>query len=115
VVVNTASGTSAVFNDSVAMLRKSGRLVLPVRDRRPQDGVDLGAVSRKCLTVVGMRGHSFAAVETAIGILQDHLELVRPLATMTVPYDRVADAILSTGGDGPVSDVIHATVTVAQP
>jgi threonine dehydrogenase-like Zn-dependent dehydrogenase len=115
VVVNAASGTSAVFNDSVAMLRKSGRLVQPVRDRRPQDGVDLGAVSRKCLTVVGMRGHSFAAVETAIGILQDHLELVRPLATMTVPYDRVADAILSTGGDGPVSDVIHATVTVAQP
>ncbi|MET7991772.1 alcohol dehydrogenase catalytic domain-containing protein [Amycolatopsis sp. NPDC005232] len=114
-VVNTASGTAAVFNDAIAMLRKSGRLVMPVRERKPQDGVDLGALSRKCLTVVGMRGHSFDAVESALGILQDNLELVRPLATMTVPYDRVADAILSTGGHGPVADVIHATVTVARP
>ncbi|MFI5613596.1 zinc-binding dehydrogenase [Amycolatopsis sp. NPDC051903] len=113
IVVNTAAGTAAVFNDAVAMLRKSGRLVLPVRERKPQDGVDLGVLSRKCVTAVGMRGHSFDAVESALGILQDELALVRPLATMTVPYDRVADAILSTGGAGPVADVIHATVTVA--
>ncbi|TDP94801.1 zinc-dependent alcohol dehydrogenase [Labedaea rhizosphaerae] len=113
VVVNTASGKSAVFNDAVAMLRKSGRLVLPVREKLRQDGVDLGAVGRKCLIVIGMRGHSFAAVESAIAILQDNLELVRPLATMTVPLERVADAILSTGGTGPIPDVIHATVAVA--
>ena len=112
VVINTASGKSAVFNDAVAMLRKSGRLVLPVREKPRQDGVDLGAVGRKCLTVIGMRGHSFAAVEAAIAILQDNLELVRPLATMTVPLDRVADAIRSTGGTGSVPDVIHATVTI---
>jgi len=112
VVVNTAAGTAAVFNDCVAMARKGGRIVMPVRNRQPQDGVDLGALSRKCLTVCGVRGHSFGAVETAIEILSDQLELVRPLASLTVPLDQVADAILSTGGNGSARDVIHSTVTV---
>ncbi|MEW2544493.1 zinc-binding dehydrogenase [Streptomyces sp. NPDC047002] len=112
VVINTAAGTSAVFNDCAAMARKGGRVVLPVRDRRPQDGIDLGALSRKCLTVAGVRGHSFDAVEKAIDIMSDQLELLRSLSSLTVPLEQVADAILSTGGSGSVPDVIHATVTV---
>lgn len=108
-VVDTATGASAEFGAAVRAVRKGGRIVLPVRRRTALDGVPMNVVSQKALTVHGVRGHSFEAIETALQLIQDRAADLSAMSTMTVGLDRVGEAILATGGTGAVR-AIHATV-----
>jgi len=109
VVVDTATGASPEFALAVRAVRKGGRVVLPVRRAVPMDGAPLNLVSQKALTIVGVRGHGFQAVETALALIAERQDALRPLSTMTAGLDSVAEAILATGGTGGVR-AVHVTV-----
>ncbi|MHA4815558.1 zinc-dependent alcohol dehydrogenase [Streptomyces aculeolatus] len=109
VVIDTAAGTAAVVNQAIAMARKRGTLVSAVSAGVPLDGVDFGLLSRKYLTVRGVRGHSYEAVEHALALMASGRYPLEEMASLTVGLDQVHDAILATAG-ATGHDVIHATV-----
>lgn len=109
VVIDVAAGTAAVVNQAIAMARKRGTLVSAVSAGVPLDGLDFGLLSRKYLTVRGVRGHSFEAVEHALALMASGRYPVEAMSSLTVGLDGVHTAIRATAGayDRPV---IHATV-----
>ncbi|MFI6350298.1 zinc-binding dehydrogenase [Streptomyces sp. NPDC050560] len=109
IVIDTAAGTAAVVNQAIAMARKRGTLVSAVTAPAPLDGVDFGRLSRKYLTVRGVRGHSYEAVEHALALMASGRYPIEEMSSLAVGLDRVHEAILATAGEGE-KDVIHATV-----
>ncbi|WP_433888446.1 zinc-dependent alcohol dehydrogenase [Streptomyces sp. CA-111067] len=108
-VIDTAAGSAAVVNQSIALARKRGTLVSAVSAGVPLDGVDFGLLSRKYLTVRGVRGHSYQAVEHALALMASGRYPVQEMSSLTVGLDGVHEAILATAGESG-GEVIHATV-----
>lgn len=109
VVVDTAAGSSGTVNQAIALARKRGTVVTAVSSREPLDGVRFGQISRKYLTVRGVRGHSYQAVESALELMAAKRYAIGAMSSMTVGLDGVHDAILGTAGE-LAKPVIHATV-----
>lgn len=108
VVVDTAAGNEETISLALDILRKSGTLVVPASTMRPLKELDFYKVTRKYLTVRGMRGHSYHAVEWAIGTIASGRYPLDRLCSLEVGLDAVSQAILGTGGEG--DPVIHASV-----
>jgi threonine dehydrogenase-like Zn-dependent dehydrogenase len=108
-VIDTAAGTSAVLNQAIALTRKRGTVVAAVSSRTPLDEVSFGLVSRKYLTVRGVRGHSYEAVESALQLMASKRYAIGEMSSLTVGLEGVHEAILGTAGELDRS-VIHATV-----
>jgi threonine dehydrogenase-like Zn-dependent dehydrogenase len=109
VVVDTATGGADEFRTAAHVVRKGGRIVLPVRRPAPLSDVPLNLVSQKAVSVHGVRGHSFGSVELALQLIADRADELAVMSTMTTGLDGVADAIRATAGaDG--ARTIHATV-----
>lgn len=108
-VIDAAAGTSATVNQAIALVRKRGTVVCAVSSRVPLDGVDFGQLSRKCLTVRGVRGHSYQAVESALALMASKRYAIGEISSLTVGIEGVHEAILGTAGELDRS-VIHATV-----
>jgi threonine dehydrogenase-like Zn-dependent dehydrogenase len=109
VVIDTAAGSSATVNQAIALTRKRGTVVMAVSSRKPLDEVAFGQISRKYLTVRGVRGHSYEAVESALELMASKRYAIGDMSSLTVGLDRVHDAILGTAGE-LTTPVIHATV-----
>jgi threonine dehydrogenase-like Zn-dependent dehydrogenase len=109
VVIDTAAGTAPVVNQAIAMARKRGTLVSAVSAGVPLDGIDFGKLSRKYLTVRGVRGHSYEAVEHALALMASGRYPVEEMSSLAVGLDQVHEAILATAGERD-PNVIHATV-----
>lgn len=108
-VIDTAAGSSQTVNQAIAMTRKRGTMVLAVSARKPLDAVTFGLISRKYLTVRGVRGHSYQSVESALALMASQRYPISDMSSLTVGLDGVHDALLGTAGELAVP-VIHATV-----
>jgi len=108
-VVDTAAGSEQTVSLALDLLRKRGTLVSPAATKRPLAEVDFYKITRKYLTVRGVRGHSYAAVERAIATISSCRHPLHLMCSLKVGLDGVEQAILGTGGelDRPV---IHAAV-----
>jgi threonine dehydrogenase-like Zn-dependent dehydrogenase len=111
-VVDTAAGSEQTVSLSLDLLRKRGTLVSPAATKRPLAEVDFYKITRKYLTVRGVRGHGYAAVERAIATIASGRHPLHRMCSLEVGLDGVDEAILGTGGelDRPV---IHAAVVPA--
>jgi threonine dehydrogenase-like Zn-dependent dehydrogenase len=108
-VIDCASGGGESVDIALRLARKRGRVLLaaPKGQRLPQFDADL--MIARYLTVRGMRGHGFQAVERAIATIAagEH-----PLEAMTTHLLGLADvdlALRTIGGDG-LPDAIHMSV-----
>ena len=108
VVVDTAAGNEDTLSLALDILRKAGTLVIPAATMRPLQELDFYKITRKYLTVRGMRGHSYQAVEWAIRTIESGRYPLERLCSLEVGLDAVAQAILGTAGEG--EPVIHASV-----
>jgi threonine dehydrogenase-like Zn-dependent dehydrogenase len=108
-VIDTAAGDERTLADALEIVRKGGRLVLPAAPRRPLEIIDFYKVTRKFLTVRGMRGHSYAAVEWAIATIASGRHPLRLLCSLQVGLEETDRAILGTAGETEDA-VIHAAV-----
>jgi threonine dehydrogenase-like Zn-dependent dehydrogenase len=107
--IDTAAGSEQTVNQALDLTRKRGRLVIPAATRRPLEGVDFYKITRKHLTVAGARGHSYAAVEWAIGLMASGRHPLSLMASLECGLPDAADAVLGTGGELDVP-VIHAAI-----
>lgn len=108
-VVDTASGSEAVFSAAAAVIRKQGRVVLAAASPGPVNGFPLEAITRKALTVRGARGHSFAAVEWALEALCESSLPFGLLESREFSLADVGEALRRTV-DGSGADSAHAVV-----
>ncbi|MGH9055470.1 MAG: zinc-dependent alcohol dehydrogenase [Acidimicrobiales bacterium] len=103
-VVDVAAGTAATINQGLAALRKRGMLVCAVG--RSMVEVDMTLVRTRAVTVRGLRGHSYAAVEWALSYLASGRRPYAELSAGTVSLSHVDDALRRTAE----GDVMHISV-----
>ncbi|HUK61633.1 MAG TPA: zinc-binding dehydrogenase [Stellaceae bacterium] len=90
-VIDASGGGPEIVNASVALLRKRGVLVIAAR-KGPIDGFDLRQIVDKQVILRGTRGHSYEAVERALGVM----------AAGRVPLERMSSHVVGLG------DIDHA-------
>jgi threonine dehydrogenase-like Zn-dependent dehydrogenase len=110
IVIDTAAGSEATIPEALDVVARRGVIVVPSSVRRPLRELDFYKITRKYLTVKGVRGHSFAAVEWALSVIGTGHPGIRAMSSLEVGLSEVDAAIRGTGGelDRPV---IHATVS----
>lgn len=107
-VIDTASGGTGTIAAAAEALTPGGTLLLSTAPDRVHD-IPMRALQWKCLTVRGVRGHSYAAVEWAMRTLATTGYPVHALSTHVFGLSEVPLAIAATAGD-PAVRGIHATV-----
>lgn len=111
-VVDTAAGSEETLSAALELVRKRGSLVLPAATMRPLAELDFYKITRKYLTVRGVRGHSYGAVEWAISTIASGRYPLERMCSVEVDLDGVEQAILGTAGELGTG-VIHAAVVPA--
>jgi threonine dehydrogenase-like Zn-dependent dehydrogenase len=94
---------------AVRLARKGGRVLLCGRKGRPVPEFDSDLLFRKNLTLKGMRGHSYQAVEMAMQIIASGRYPLEKLCTHVFALDEVLGALTTVGGEGQPG-AIHVCV-----
>jgi threonine dehydrogenase-like Zn-dependent dehydrogenase len=96
--LDTAASTSQSINTAMATLRKRGRLVVGARRDTPIE-LEFRYVRERVLSVRGVRGHSYHALEWALAAVKTYNDSVTKLSSGWFPLGEV-EAALTTTGDG---------------
>jgi threonine dehydrogenase-like Zn-dependent dehydrogenase len=109
VVIDTAAGSETTLGAALDAVRKRGVIVMPASVHRPLGNVAFYKLRQKHVTLKGVRGHSFQAVERAIDVIGRGHPGIHAMSSLTVGLGDVETAIRGTAGelDQPV---IHAVV-----
>ena len=104
-VVDT-SGAPTLLSTLTRVARPLGRIVLAAA---APGSLDAATLSRKALSVIGVRGRRPGAVDQAIDVLNTHQERLRALCSHTYGLTAVAEA-LATARAGAREGAIHVSV-----
>lgn len=96
-VIDTAVGNTATISASVEMLKQCGQLLLTTAPDAV-DGIPMRAAQWKCISIRGVRGHSYGAVEWAMTRIDSDRERLSKMCTHSFGIDQVDTAILATAG-----------------
>lgn len=108
IAIDVATGAAATIGPAIELLKAWGTLVV-VPARTPMDGFPIEAVTHKCLSVKGGRGHCYAAVEMALRTIASGKYPLDAVTSQQFELARVHDAIGAIAGEGP-TDAVHVTV-----
>ncbi|MDB5572503.1 MAG: alcohol dehydrogenase [Hyphomicrobiales bacterium] len=108
-VMDCSSGGPAAAVSAVRLARKRGRIILGGRSPDKKAEFDTDILVRKFLTVKGVRGHSWEAVELAIQIIASGKHPLERMCTHVFPLARTHDALMTVGGLGE-PDAIHCSI-----
>jgi threonine dehydrogenase-like Zn-dependent dehydrogenase len=108
-VIDCASGGPAAVVTAIQTARKGGRILLCGRKGKPIPEFDSDYLFRKNLTVKGMRGHSYQAVEMAMQLIASGRYPLEKMCTHMFGLDNVLDALTTVGGEGE-RNAIHCCV-----
>ena len=108
-VIDCASGGTASVTSAMQLARKRGRVILGAQKKQPVAAFDSDRIVANFLTVKGMRGHSYAAVELALQLIAADRCNVTAMSTHTFGLGETDLALRSLVGDG-VEGVIHMTI-----
>jgi threonine dehydrogenase-like Zn-dependent dehydrogenase len=108
-VIDTAAGNETTIPMALAVLKERGVLVVPAASSKPLSAFDLGMVTRKYLTVKGVRGHSYESVEWALRLIASRRYPLDRLCSIECSLAEVHRAITGTAGELDIP-VIHAAV-----
>ncbi len=108
-VMDCSSGGPSAVISALQLARKRGRVILGGRagGRIPDFEPDI--LVRKVLTVIGVRGHSFEAVELAIHVIGSGKFPLEEMCTHVFPLAATDLALRTVGGEGE-ADAIHCAV-----
>lgn len=108
-VVDTAAGNDQTVAAALEVLKKHGRLLLPTGASEGLTNFPIARLSRRCLTLRGVRGHSYRAVELALSVIASGRYPVHRLSTHCFGLADVDRALRTAAGeDGEAA--IHVTV-----
>jgi threonine dehydrogenase-like Zn-dependent dehydrogenase len=108
-VIDCASGGPASVLSAIQLARKKGRVILGGQKRRSIPEFDSDRIIAKFLTVKGMRGHSYQAVELALGMIAGNRHGVCDLSTHSFALADTDLALRTLVGQG-VEATVHCTV-----
>jgi threonine dehydrogenase-like Zn-dependent dehydrogenase len=108
-VIDCASGGPASVISAIQLARKKGRVILGGQKRRSIPEFDSDRIITKFLTVKGMRGHSYQAVELALGMIASNRHGVCELSTHSFALADTDLALRTLVGQG-VEAAVHCTV-----
>jgi threonine dehydrogenase-like Zn-dependent dehydrogenase len=108
-VIDCASGGPASVVSAIRLARKKGRVILGGQKRQSIPEFDSDRIISKFLTVKGMRGHSYQAVELALGMIAKNRHGVCDLSTHTFALEDTDAALRTLVGQG-VEAAVHCTV-----
>lgn len=108
-VIDCASGGPDTIVAAIQLARKNGRVLLGGRKGQPVPRFDSDMLFRKCLTVKGVRGHSYQAVELALATIASGRYPLHKLCTHVFGLDRVDVALRTVGGEAGTA-AIHCCV-----
>ena len=111
-VIDCASGGPATITSAIQLARKGGRVLLCGRKGQPVPAFDSDLLFRKFLTVKGMRGHSYQAVEMALGLIASGRYPLEKMCTHSFSLEQLTDALRTVGGQG-LPGAIHCSVSPA--
>ncbi len=106
--IDVATGGPATVLPALDTLAVQGLLIVVPRGD-PIHPFPLDLIQRKCLTLKGVRGHSYQAVEMALRVIASGEYPLHRLGSHRFGLGQVDTAIRSVAGEGP-EDVIHVTV-----
>ncbi|MFF4415420.1 zinc-binding dehydrogenase [Streptosporangium sp. NPDC001559] len=112
IVVDTAAGDESTISLALDAVRKRGKVIVAAASMKPLRELDFFKINRRYLSVLGVRGHSYQAVEWAIGLIASGRHPLHLMCSLTVGIDQADQAILGTAGELP-TPVIHASVVPA--
>jgi len=106
--IDVATGGPTTVLPAIQALGVQGKLIVVPRgdEIRP---FPLDVIQQKCLTLKGVRGHSYQAVEMALRVIASGKYPLHELGSHRFGLGQVDKAIRSVAGEGP-EDVIHVTV-----
>jgi threonine dehydrogenase-like Zn-dependent dehydrogenase len=108
-VVDCSSGGPETVTAAIQLARKRGRVILGAQKRKPIPVFNADLVIQKFLTVKGMRGHSFAAVELALQLIASGRYPMGEMCTHLFGLGEVDTALRTVGGEG-LPGAIHIAV-----
>ncbi|MBX9774481.1 MAG: alcohol dehydrogenase catalytic domain-containing protein [Xanthobacteraceae bacterium] len=109
VVIDCASGGPWTVVSAIQLARKGGRILIGGRKGAPVPQFDVDILFTRFLSVKGMRGHSYQAVELGLQILASGKYPLEEMCTHTFALDAVDEALRTVGGEGQ-GDAIHCAV-----
>jgi threonine dehydrogenase-like Zn-dependent dehydrogenase len=109
IVVDATGAGPAILNPSLGLLRKRGTLVVAARKGEPAAGFDIDQLVNKQIILRGTRGHSYEAVELAIGVMKSGRFPLEIMSSHVVGLDQVDAALRMVGGESN-EPCIHVTV-----
>ncbi len=108
-VIDCASGGPWTVVSAIRLARKGGRILIGGRKGAPVPQFDADILFTRFLTVKGMRGHSYQAVELGLQIIASRKYPLDEMCTHVFPLAAVDDALRTVGGEGK-PDAIHCAV-----
>ena len=109
VVIDCASGGPWTVVSAIQLARKGGRILIGGRKGAPVPQFDVDVLFTRFLSVKGMRGHSYQAVELGLQIIASRKYPLEEMCTHTFALGDVDEALRTVGGEGK-PDAIHCAV-----
>ena len=108
-VLDCAAGGTETILSAIGLARKSGRIILGGWKFKDVPNFPSDTLVRRFLTVKGMRGHSWEAVELGLGVIASGKYPLADMATHVFGLDDVDLALRTVGGEGE-ANAIHCAV-----
>lgn len=108
-VIDCASGGPESVVSAIHTARKKGRVILAGQKRQPVPAFNSDLIISHFLTVMGMRGHSYAAVEMAIDLIAHNRHGVLALSSPSYGLHETDHALQTLAGLGDVGR-LHTSI-----
>lgn len=108
-IIDCASGGGATVTSAIQLANKGGRVLLGGIKHAAIPKFDSDLLIKKFITLKGMRGHSYRAVELALGLIKSGKYPLDLMCTHVFPLSRTHDALTTIGGSGEPGS-IHVSV-----
>jgi len=108
-VIDTSSGGPSTILSALASAKKRGTVILAGKKHQPVPELHTDSFISRCLTVKGVRGHSYRSVELALNIIASGKYPLTRLCTHQYSLGEVDQALRTVGGMSG-TNTVHVTV-----
>jgi len=105
----SSGGATQVVNGALELIRKRGTLIVAAYKRKAIDGFAIDTLIRQQISLRGVRGHSFRAVEMALALMASHRVDLEAMSTHEFGLDKVDYALRLVEGEFQ-DNAVHVTI-----
>lgn len=109
-IIDCSSGGTQTFLEGLHLVRKNGTVLVCGRKASPIPEFDTNILFKKNITVKGLRGHSYEAVELALSMLKSKDHPIEQMCTHNFNLNEVKSALEAVSGNAATFP-IHCTVS----